>query len=587
MKRKKGYKGGPKKGAKNAASIANDLASGPVIVNIEDNISSDQNDDDSMDLEKDVDSLHFVSSKPSNTSIIDTGLAEDKLAGKGGPSRVKVKLKSVRVLEPHKNYSDLQRPSETTRIITLPPKKVNVMSMGQEDSIDVKTSGMQNTFLEKTSKKAGSIKIKSSVGLGVLSEVTQDKNLNKLKAPLKLPVETDLPLSDNEKTADQSVSTNLYHKETKVFYIDPQRNEKDLNDALAVIKKVMKMDAAEPFNAPVNPIALGIPDYFDVIDNPMDFGTICHDLERGLKYMNSEDVYKDVQFIWENCYTYNNKGDYIIDLMKRVKKNFMKYWLAAGLYSDTQGNGSTESTQIGDPVGSSQDKLYPKSKSKLKRPRYGIDSHKSDCLCAVCVVRRRRKERDESQMPVGSAGLPREMKLEARSPMDNQSSKHASSSLGLSQDTDANMEAEEAETEEKLETTDSARSRKQPTAYNEMVLNRNTRTTFDSSRKLHATQNDSRQQSQEDDDENDDTAVEEQALAYDLQQTDNRHRESAEGSRHFNHQVQENHSILPICRSIFSGDCRSLWNGPHSLNRRHVPVRGGLIHAAVASFIKQ
>lgn len=26
-----------------------------------------------------------------------------------------------------------------------------------------------------------------------------------------------------------------------------------------VIKKVMKMDAAEPFNAPVDPVALGIP----------------------------------------------------------------------------------------------------------------------------------------------------------------------------------------------------------------------------------------------------------------------------------------------------------------------------------------
>lgn len=28
---------------------------------------------------------------------------------------------------------------------------------------------------------------------------------------------------------------------------------------LQVIKKVMKMDAAEPFNVPVNPEALGIP----------------------------------------------------------------------------------------------------------------------------------------------------------------------------------------------------------------------------------------------------------------------------------------------------------------------------------------
>lgn len=66
----------------------------------------------------------------------------------------------------------------------------------------------------------------------------------------------------------------------------------------------------------------------------MDFGTICRNLEKNEKYMNSEDVFKDVQYIWDNCYKYNNKGDYILDLMRRVKKNFMKYWTAAGLYSE-------------------------------------------------------------------------------------------------------------------------------------------------------------------------------------------------------------------------------------------------------------
>lgn len=70
----------------------------------------------------------------------------------------------------------------------------------------------------------------------------------------------------------------------------------------------------------------------------MDFGTIVQNLETRFKYLNSEDVFKDVQYIWENCYKYNNKGDYVVDLMKRVKKNFMKYWLASGLYSDISGN---------------------------------------------------------------------------------------------------------------------------------------------------------------------------------------------------------------------------------------------------------
>lgn len=73
----------------------------------------------------------------------------------------------------------------------------------------------------------------------------------------------------------------------------------------------------------------------------MDFGTICTNLELGLKYKNSEDVYKDVQYIWDNCHKYNNKGDYILDLMRRVKKNFAKYWTAAELYSgpSTSGEG--------------------------------------------------------------------------------------------------------------------------------------------------------------------------------------------------------------------------------------------------------
>lgn len=75
-------------------------------------------------------------------------------------------------------------------------------------------------------------------------------------------------------------------------------------------------------------------DYFDVIDTPMDFGTICNNIQSGSKYKNAEDVFKDVQYIWDNCYKYNNKGDYIVDLMKRVKKNFTKYWQAAGLYND-------------------------------------------------------------------------------------------------------------------------------------------------------------------------------------------------------------------------------------------------------------
>ena len=66
----------------------------------------------------------------------------------------------------------------------------------------------------------------------------------------------------------------------------------------------------------------------------MDLGTICKNLERGAKYRNSRDVYEDVQLVWDNCRSYNQKGDPILDLLVRVKKNFTKYWTAAGLSTE-------------------------------------------------------------------------------------------------------------------------------------------------------------------------------------------------------------------------------------------------------------
>ncbi|PWA73117.1 bromodomain, putative transposase, Ptta/En/Spm [Artemisia annua] len=113
---------------------------------------------------------------------------------------------------------------------------------------------------------------------------------------------------------------------------NPEYKQHELNAALMAIRKTMKLEAAGPFNTPVDPVALEIPDYFEIIDNPMDFGTICNNLENGLEYMNSSDVFKDVEYIWYNCLKYNNKGEQILELMKRVKAYFMKNWKAAGLH---------------------------------------------------------------------------------------------------------------------------------------------------------------------------------------------------------------------------------------------------------------
>ncbi|KAJ9552357.1 hypothetical protein OSB04_016402 [Centaurea solstitialis] len=140
--------------------------------------------------------------------------------------------------------------------------------------------------------------------------------------------------TSNGQMGQPHASMDLEENESRPPRQNPEYKQHELNAALTVIKKTMKLDAADPFNRPVDPVALEIPDYFDVIDTPMDFGTICNNLENGLKYMNSADVFKDVQYIWYNCLKYNKKGDYILELMKRVKTFFMKYWMASGLHTE-------------------------------------------------------------------------------------------------------------------------------------------------------------------------------------------------------------------------------------------------------------
>nr|GEZ32727.1 hypothetical protein [Tanacetum cinerariifolium] len=141
----------------------------------------------------------------------------------------------------------------------------------------------------------------------------------------------DNPIDNGQQMAQPHVDMEFEENENGLHQ-NPEYKEQELNDALTVIKKTMKLDAADPFNRPVDPVELEIPDYFDVIDTPMDFGTICNNLENGLKYINSADVFKDVQYIWYNCLKYNKKGDHILELMNRVKVFFMRHWKAAGLH---------------------------------------------------------------------------------------------------------------------------------------------------------------------------------------------------------------------------------------------------------------
>lgn len=91
----------------------------------------------------------------------------------------------------------------------------------------------------------------------------------------------------------------------------------------AVLKDIKNHDCAWPFLEPVNAEETGAIDYYDVIKNPMDLGTIQKQLDEGWFYVTKEIFIADLRRMVENCKTYNGKGHYVTDLAVQLEKVFL------------------------------------------------------------------------------------------------------------------------------------------------------------------------------------------------------------------------------------------------------------------------
>nr|CAH7768363.1 unnamed protein product [Callosobruchus chinensis] len=86
-----------------------------------------------------------------------------------------------------------------------------------------------------------------------------------------------------------------------------------------LLSDVIKHDDAWPFVKPVQKSE--VPDYYEVIDRPMDFGTIKYKLNMG-KYSEDSEVMDDVVLIFENCNTYNNSDAEVYKCGVRLLRYF-------------------------------------------------------------------------------------------------------------------------------------------------------------------------------------------------------------------------------------------------------------------------
>ncbi len=77
-----------------------------------------------------------------------------------------------------------------------------------------------------------------------------------------------------------------------------------LQKSIKLIDDLLNQPASVFFRVPVNPVVDNLPDYLEVIQNPMDLGTMRTKCENSV-YTSVDDVLLDLNLIMKNCITYN------------------------------------------------------------------------------------------------------------------------------------------------------------------------------------------------------------------------------------------------------------------------------------------
>ena len=105
-------------------------------------------------------------------------------------------------------------------------------------------------------------------------------------------------------------------------------------EALDEMHKQKHYNYVMPFYYPVDPVALNIPSYHEVVRKPMDLSTVQSKLKTG-QYENAKEFESDVRLIFKNCFRFNIPGDPTYICGQRAEEIFSQKWSQKSDYLDT------------------------------------------------------------------------------------------------------------------------------------------------------------------------------------------------------------------------------------------------------------
>lgn len=160
----------------------------------------------------------------------------------------------------------------------------------------------------------------------------QPNKSNRSCKPIKGQSQSGIPIVHAGSSGDGGDAQRREHRSTRVvrnvdheIAYTAQKLPKNIMDSLKKCKNILaaqkKHRSAAPFLRPVDPMQLNCPDYFEIIKEPMDLGTVEKKL-RNNSYNSPYQFFSDVRRIWSNAFTYNPRNSPVYNMTLEISHHF-------------------------------------------------------------------------------------------------------------------------------------------------------------------------------------------------------------------------------------------------------------------------
>ncbi|GFN74631.1 Creb-binding protein, partial [Plakobranchus ocellatus] len=185
---------------------------------------------------------------------------------------------------------------------------------------EIKTEQTIDTKQEPVSEEKMEIKTETETKM----EVTSVKDENEVSSPkMEGADENSQSIKSEDKSGTGGDASNNASTGTAKLRLKKVFNPDELRQAMMpIIEKLLKQEPeALAFKNPVDPVALNIPDYFDIVKKPMDLSTIKRKLDSG-QYTEPWQIVDDIWLMFSNAWLYNKKTSRVYKYASKLSEVF-------------------------------------------------------------------------------------------------------------------------------------------------------------------------------------------------------------------------------------------------------------------------